>query len=54
MSYRILVAEDDADILELVKLYLESSGYQVFVASNGEQAYRIIGSEKSTLRCWIS
>ena len=35
---RILVAEDDPASLELVKVYLESQGYQVACASDGNRA----------------
>lgn len=45
MAYTILVAEDDADIVNILKLYLESSGYRVLAASNGEEAYRLVESE---------
>lgn len=38
MNRRILIAEDDKDIVELLKLYLENQGYQVFAASNGIEA----------------
>ena len=35
---RILVADDDADIRELVQLKLESAGHEVVVAVDGEAA----------------
>lgn len=35
---KILIAEDDADIRDLLKLYLESEGYQVLCAENGRMA----------------
>lgn len=41
MAYQILIAEDDPDIAELLTLYLESSGYQVFTALNGYSALDI-------------
>jgi DNA-binding response OmpR family regulator len=37
----VLVADDDPDILELVTLRLERSGYDVVQASDGEEALRI-------------
>ena len=43
------MAEDDKDILGLVKLYLESSGYQVLTAPDGEKALDIMMSEKVDL-----
>ena len=45
MTYTILIAEDDVDIINILKLYLESSGYRVLTAPNGEEAYRLIKSE---------
>lgn len=39
MKYKILVAEDDKDIAEFIKLYLENEGYEVIPASDGLQAY---------------
>lgn len=39
MKYRILVAEDDQDIAELIKLYLENEDYEVVLAQDGLLAY---------------
>lgn len=41
MNYKILVAEDDEDIVELLTLYLSNEGYEVLAANNGEDALRI-------------
>ena len=38
MSVSILIAEDDEDIRGLLRLYLESEGYQVMEAENGAAA----------------
>lgn len=38
MDNKILVVDDDLNICELLKLYLESDGYTVFVANDGQQA----------------
>ena len=38
---RVLVADDDADILALVRLRLERGGYTVVTAVDGEQALRL-------------
>lgn len=40
MDKRILIAEDDEDIIGLLKLYLEKDGYEVVVATNGEEAFQ--------------
>lgn len=39
MKYRILVAEDDKDIAEFIKLYLVNEGYEVILAQDGLLAY---------------
>ena len=38
MQKHVLVVEDDNDILELLKLYLEANGFLVFVAHDGVEA----------------
>ncbi len=35
---RILIVDDDSDIVETAAFFLSSSGYQVFVAKNGKEA----------------
>ena len=45
MEYTILIAEDDKDIADLLRLYLESSGYRILMVSDGAEAYRLIQSE---------
>lgn len=46
MRYKILIAEDDIDISNLLKIYLESSNYEVVCVDNGEDAFKIIQTEK--------
>ena len=29
--YRVLIADDEAEVIELVKLYLEKDGFEVFL-----------------------
>ncbi|MEG1929789.1 MAG: response regulator transcription factor [Anaerovorax sp.] len=41
MSYTILIAEDDLDIVKLLKLYLESSGHEVIATDNGVEALEL-------------
>lgn len=41
MSYTILIAEDDQDIIEILTLYLESADYRVYAASNGTEAIKL-------------
>lgn len=45
MKYNILIAEDDADIVELLALYLDSADYRVFTAYDGIEALDIIKHE---------
>jgi DNA-binding response OmpR family regulator len=48
-SYNILIAEDDTDIIEVLKLYLENQGYRILSAEDGEAACRVIEDEKVDL-----
>lgn len=41
-GYTVLIAEDDMDIVKLLKLYLESSGYRVLTADNGLSAFELV------------
>ena len=47
--YTILIAEDDADIIEVLKLYLENQGYRILSAEDGAAAYRLMEKEKVDL-----
>lgn len=49
MNYTILIAEDDSDILRLLTLYLQSSGYNVLRASDGEQAWNLVQTNRFDL-----
>ena len=42
MAYRILVADDEKEIADLVALYLEKDGYQVAEASDGREALSLL------------
>ena len=41
MAYRILLIDDEADILEFVKYNLERDGYEVSTASNGAEGLEV-------------
>jgi DNA-binding response OmpR family regulator len=41
---KILVADDDPDILELVQTFLEMAGHDVVVAEDGSSAYEALSS----------
>ena len=45
----ILVADDDAEIISLLRLYLDSEDMEVIAASDGESAYNILESERIDL-----
>ncbi len=40
MQHKILIVDDDANICELLRLYLEKDGFQTIVANDGEQAVK--------------
>ena len=44
MAYRILVADDEAEIREVLRLYLEKEGFEVAEAADGAEAARQIKS----------
>ena len=46
---RILVVDDDKEIVRLLRAYLEQAGYQVFSAFDGETALHIIRRERPDL-----
>ena len=47
--YTILIAEDDADIVELLKLYLENAKYHVITAEDGVAAYELLEKQPADL-----
>lgn len=49
---KILVAEDDHAIRELISVYLTHNGYDVYVADNGRQAFQIV--QNNPINCVIS
>ena len=48
-KYKILVAEDDKDIVSVIKLYLENAEYDVITANDGQTALTRIENEKPDL-----
>jgi DNA-binding response OmpR family regulator len=46
---RILVVDDEPKIIDVVKSYLENSGYTVFTAYNGREAYEIFEENNPSL-----
>jgi len=49
MSYKILVVDDDIDVLESRRIVLEHNNYEVETATNVEVAREILGKEKIDL-----
>jgi len=49
LKKRILVVDDDKEVVRLMRGYLEQSGYEVLVAYNGESAMHIIRRESPDL-----
>ena len=49
MEYTILVADDEKEIRELLRLYLENSGYRIIEAEDGQQALDILRNNKIDL-----
>ncbi len=46
---RILLVDDEEDILNMTKMRLEASGYQVITASDGNTAYALAKSDSPDL-----
>jgi two-component system alkaline phosphatase synthesis response regulator PhoP len=46
---RILVVDDDKEVVRLMRAYLEQAGYQVLMAYNGETAIHMLRREKPDL-----
>ena len=49
MTKNILIAEDDEDIVGLLRLYLEKDGYKVISVDNGEDAFKIVKNNQISL-----
>lgn len=49
MDKKILIVDDDPNICELLRLYLEKDGFNTVIASDGEEAVKFAESEKPDL-----
>jgi two-component system alkaline phosphatase synthesis response regulator PhoP len=49
MGQRILVVDDDKEIVRIIRAYLEKAGYSVAIAYDGETALHIIRSDRPDL-----
>lgn len=45
-QYKILVVDDEQEIAELIRDYLKATGYDVIIASNGEEGLETFEKEK--------
>jgi DNA-binding response OmpR family regulator len=46
---KVLIIEDEKEILELVKLYIERGGYRVVTATNGTEGLKAVKTERPDL-----
>lgn len=46
MKPTILIADDDQDLLEVMRQFFENNGFRVFTASSGLEAVSVAGEEK--------
>lgn len=46
LAYTILITDDDKDIIELLRLYIENEGNNVIIASNGKEALDLVRTSK--------
>lgn len=52
---KILVCDDDKDIVEAIDIYLTQEGYEILKAYNGEEAIKVLKEEDVDLlsyRCY--
>ncbi|MGQ9631372.1 MAG: response regulator [bacterium] len=49
MANKVMIVDDDPDIVEVMKTILESNDYDVSVAYNGTECLQKVGSEKPDL-----
>lgn len=43
---KVLIAEDDKDITEILSLYLEKNNFEIYIADNGKKALNIVQAKK--------
>lgn len=46
---KILICDDEKDIVRLIKIYLENEGYETLTANNGQEALEILSKENADL-----
>ena len=53
MAKKVLVVEDDSNIAELLRLYLEKDGFDVFLAADGGEGIRRAQELQPDLICLL-
>ena len=54
MNKKALVIEDDKNIAELLRLYLEKDGFDVSIAADGGKGLQLAEDSTRTWCCWTS
>jgi len=49
MSHKILIIDDDIDLVEVLRIVLESHGYTVIDAQDGDRGFKLLEKEKPNL-----
>lgn len=49
MNYKILIADDEPEIRDLLRLYLEKDGYEIYEAADGMEALALLKKENPDL-----
>ncbi len=49
MGYKIMLVDDDADLVEMNRAYLAKQGYTVLTAYNGDEGLKLLETEKPDL-----
>ena len=50
--YNLLICDDEKDIVNALKIYLSDPSYELYTASNGEEALRMSKGKTYTLFLW--
>ena len=51
---RVLLVDDDPELVESVRIALMTHGYEVLVATDGAEALRALSGTGPTSWCWTS
>ncbi len=49
MKSKILIVDDDADFIEILRLHLEDKGYRILSALSAREGWKMVGKEKPDL-----